>query len=371
MNKRTFAVFAVSLMFAFAIVVGVQAQSGGQKEHLAPLPAGASYAPDSDEVKLSDVYEQVTQSVVNINVATQVGGAGTGSGFVIDTDGHIVTNNHVVEDAAYIEVTFVDGTIVPASMVGGDPDSDLAVIRVDPAQTNLVPVTFTDSDEVFVGQNTMAIGSPFGKDFTLTTGIVSALDRSLRNENQFSIPELIQTDAAITPGNSGGPLLDYSGSVIGVNTAILSGTRSASGVGFAIPSNTVRRIVPYLIEQGEYDHSWLGISGTTLHPAQRDKMGLSSNVKGVLVSSVSRNGPAAIAGLQGANNAVVTPLGRLPVGGDIITAVNGESIAQMNDLIAYLESETLPGDTITLTVQRDGSTEQIPITLQERPMSLR
>ncbi len=368
MKKRTLvalALVAVLTVGAIASVWSAQAQSGGA-DRLAALPAGAPYTPDDGELRLARMYDEVTPSVVHVSVVMR-GGGGTGSGFVIDTDGHIVTNNHVIEGAQYIEVTFVDGTILEAELVGRDPDADLAVIKVDPTKVALKPVTFANSDEVFVGQRVYAIGNPFGQDFTLTQGIVSALDRSLQNENNFSIPELIQTDAAINPGNSGGPLLDADGRVIGVNTAILSSSRTASGVGFAIPSNTVRRIVPYLIAKGKYEHSWLGIAGTTLRPEHRQAMGLADDVRGALVSEVTRGGPAQKAGLIGSMRTVNTPFGRLAVGGDVIVAVNDVPVEDMSDLISYLEVNTLPGDRITLRVLRSGMTLEIPVTLEPRP----
>ena len=349
MNKRKLSARVLLIVLLIAAAFGVwsvQAQDS-ETARLALLPAGATYQPRAEEVSLAQMYQEVTPSVVYVSVVTRFGG-GTGSGFVIDEEGHIVTNNHVVESAEYISVTFVDGTILEAELVGRDPDADLAVIKVDPAQAPLKPVTFADSSEAFVGQQVYAIGNPFGQEFTLTQGIVSALDRSLQNEDSFSIPELIQTDAAINPGNSGGPLLDADGRVIGVNTAIMSESRSASGVGFAIPSNTVRRIVPYLIAEGSYTHSWLGIAGATLLPEQREAMGLGEDVKGVIVSEVTRGGPAQKAGLSGAQQTITTPFGRLAVGGDIITAVNDKPIEKMSDLITYLEANTLPGDTITL-----------------------
>jgi 2-alkenal reductase len=305
--------------------------------------------------------------VVNISVLTDNGRAGNGSGFVIDTAGHIVTNGHVVSDARYVEVTFVDGTLLTADVIGIDTDSDLAVIQVEAAEAILQPVTFADSDQVFVGQQTLAIGSPFGQDFTLTTGIVSAIDRSLVTDSQFSIPELIQTDAAINPGNSGGPLLDRAGNVLGVNTAILSSTQANAGVGFAVPSNAVRRIVPYLIADGKFEHSWLGISGAAVEVAMREAMNLPDGLAGVMVSRVTATGPAGQAGLRGATGFIDTPLRRLPVNGDIITAVDGNPVSQMNDLVAYLDGDTLPGQTVMVTVWRDGQMIELPVTLRERP----
>jgi 2-alkenal reductase len=218
-----------------------------------------------------------------------------------------------------------------------------------------------------VGQSVLAIGSPFGQSFTLTTGIVSALDRSISAENNFSIPEVIQTDAAINPGNSGGPLLDMSGRVIGVNSAILSRSNSSAGVGFALPVNQVRRVVPYLIAYGQYQHSFLGISGTTLQPAQRQLMNLPPDLRGVMVASVAPNGPAARAGLRGASQAASSPFGDLPLGGDIITSINGIAVSEMSDLIAYLSANTLPGDIITVQLIRDGQLIETQIQLIARP----
>ena len=368
MNKRALVVvlLIVSVMVGVLVGVwGVEAQ-GGSQDQLAPLPAAATHQPTSDEQKVADLYQRVTQSVVNISVVTATGG-GTGSGFVIDTEGHIVTNNHVADGANTILVTFVDGTILEAKLVGNDPDADLAVIKVDPSQVTLQPVTFADSDKVFVGQRVFAIGSPFGEDFTLTEGIVSALDRSLQNANSFSIPELIQTDAAINPGNSGGPLLDQDGNVIGVNTAIASNSNSGSGVGFSIPSNSVRRIAPYLIANGSYQHSWLGISGSTLLAPQRDAMNLDSSVHGVIVGDVSNNSPASKAGLQGSQSTIKSSFGQLAINGDVITAINNTPITQMSDLIDYLESSTHPGDVVDLTIVRNGNTQTLSVTLAPRP----
>ncbi len=369
MSKYKFlSIFAAVILLA-GVVVGVwevKAQDG-VASGLSPLPAAAPYQPNSEELSTADLYQNVTQSVVNVSVTDGATMQGTGTGFVVDTAGNIVTNNHVVGNASYIEVTFVDGTIVEATLVGTDPEADLAVIHVDPSAVSLQPVTFADSSNVFVGQQVFAIGSPFNQAFTLTSGIVSALDRSLQNSNSFSIPELIQTDAAINPGNSGGPLLDHDGHVLGVNTAILSGSDSASGVGFAIPSNTVRRIVPYLIKDGKFEHSWLGIAGGTLMPAERKAMGLDTNTQGVIVSDVTSNSPASKAGLEAASSTVNTPFGTLPTNGDVITAINGTPVTQMSDLISYLDDQTRPGDTVTLSILRNGSPMQVQATLAPRP----
>ncbi|HML23974.1 MAG TPA: trypsin-like peptidase domain-containing protein [Aggregatilinea sp.] len=376
MSKKLLAMI-VSLVFAFGILlgaIGVMAQTG---DRLDPLSSGAPYTANEEEQRIADVYQRVSQSVVNVSVTLGQMGGGTGTGFVIDAQGHIVTNNHVAGDADSIEVTFIDGTILPAELVGNDPDADLAVIQVDPTLIDLQPVTLADSSAVFVGQEVMAIGSPFGQSFTATTGIVSALGRSLQQESNFSLPELIQTDAAINPGNSGGPLLDMAGNVIGVNTAIMSQSESSSGIGFSIPSNTVRRIVPYLIRDGQYEHTWLGISGMTLRPEQADALDLPNGQRGVMVTTVTAGSPAAGAGLQPALTdlqtqvsdvpTVTTPVGDVPLGGDIITRINDQPVNEMDDLITYLEENTRPGDTATLTVLRDGAQQTIDVTLTARP----
>jgi S1-C subfamily serine protease len=367
MLKRKSIALVVALAMMLGVVIGVVAQD--QIDVLAPLTAVEPYQPNAEELGLSQVYSSVVGSVVNVNVAGNDAPIGTGSGFVIDAEGHIVTNNHVVEDADYIEVSFVNGTRVEAELVGRDPSADLAVVQIDPNTPGLTlqPVSFADSDQVFIGEQVMAIGSPFGEEFTLTTGIVSALERTISGADRFSIPKVIQTDAAINPGNSGGPLLNWAGQVIGVNTAILSASNSGSGVGFSIPSNTVRRIVPYLIEHGEYQHSYLGISGAPLLAAQRETLNLPADFGGVVVGDVVPQGPADLAGVQGSTDNVETPFGRVPTDGDIITAINGQPVTEMNDLIEYLEANTQPGNTVTLSIVRDGQPLDLSVILQARP----
>lgn len=323
--------------------------------------------PAQQESELNAVYERVVGSVVNIVIADDSGPLGGGSGFVFDEEGYIVTNNHVVEQAEYIRVTFNDNTILDAQLIGRDPDSDLAVVKVDANGFDLQPLPIADSDEAFIGQPVMAIGSPFGQSFTLTTGIVSAVERTLRGEGRFTIPEVIQTDAAINPGNSGGPLLNLNGEVLGVNTAILSGSGTGSGVGFAVPSNAVQRIIPILIEEGDYQHSYLGLSGTPLSPSQRDVMDLPDGFEGVMVADVVTGGPAAEAGLRGSNVTINTPFGEQFIEGDIITAIDGEPVAGIVDLIAYLEANTRPGDSVTLTVWREGEQIETSVTVAARP----
>ncbi len=319
------------------------------------------------------IYANVNDSVVNIAVMTNMGpgmSSGEGSGFVWDTQGHIVTNNHVVENASQISVTFSDGTVVDAKLVGADPESDLAVIQVDPDGVDLHPVVLGDSHAVKVGDLAIAIGNPYGLSGTMTQGIVSALSRSLPvdetdaySSGNYTIPDIIQTDAAINPGNSGGVLVNIAGEVIGVTSAIRSSTNANSGIGFVIPAHIVQRVAPVLIDNGAYAHPRMGISGTTLTPALADEMGLDADQQGVLVVSVSPGSPADQAGLQGASQQRNVS-GRISVeGGDIITAVDGKALKTFEELISYVFNETVVGQTIDLTVLRDGREQTIELTL--------
>ncbi len=323
-------------------------------------------------VDLTDIYQQVSPSVVSINVVARREGSqfsgpggdqvfGSGSGFVIDTAGHIVTNYHVVEGATEIVVNFFDGTLAQGEVVGLDPDSDLAVVRVDLPEERLSPVTFGDSDALEVGQPVIAIGSPFGERWTLTSGIVSGLERTIRGLNPgFSIGGVIQTDAAINPGNSGGPLLTMDGQVIGVNAQIATTSGVSTGVGFAIPGNLTQRVARELIANGVVSYSYLGITGSDITLGVMEAFGLPNNFRGVVVQSVPPNTPAARAGLQGAG---VDGNDGTPQSLDIITAIDGVAMNSMADLISYIAQETQPGDTVTLSVLRDG-TEQVELQVQ-------
>jgi 2-alkenal reductase len=324
------------------------------------------------------LYNQLTPSVVSINVVSRASGFsssqneggfayGSGSGFVIDTQGHIVTNNHVVDGATSIEVNFYDGTIARGEIVGLDPDSDLAVLKVNIPSESLHPIKFADSDQVVVGQSTIAIGSPFGEEWTMTTGIISALNRTIQGLTNFSIGSVIQTDAAINPGNSGGPLLNLAGEVIGVNSQIISRSQSNSGIGFAIPSNLVQRVVSDLLTNGSVEYSYLGISGGRVDLALMETMNLPNNMNGVVVQEVVSGGPAARAGLQAPGNVRVVNGQRVPTSADIITAIDGTPVTGMPTLVSYLAANTKPGDTVNLTVWRGGQQINIPVTLSARP----
>jgi S1-C subfamily serine protease len=297
---------------------------------------------------------------------------GEGSGFVVDTQGHIVTNNHVVADTTELRVTFFDGTTVPASIVGTDPDSDLAVIKVDVPPESLRPVIWGDSDQVHVGQRAIAIGNPFGYENTLTSGIISGLSRSLPAvTTKYRIPDIIQTDAAINPGNSGGPLLNSQGEVVGINSAIVpnfnqSGERSFLGVGFAIPSNLAQRVVPALIADGVFEHPWIGFEGMDIIPEIASAMNL-SEVKGALVTRTIPGSPAAKAGLRGGDQEVQVMGQPLTIGGDVIIAIDGEAVGRFDDILSYLNRRTEVGQDVQLTIIRDGKTEMVTVTLGKRP----
>jgi len=321
--------------------------------------------------RLIELYEVTNPAVVNIQVRQIVGDSnaqgqlqfGQGSGFVFDTLGHIVTNFHVVDDADQLNVIFADGRNSLAEVVGTDPGSDLAVILVDDMPEDLLPLSLGNSGTLRVGQQVVAIGNPFGLQGTMTTGIVSALGRTLPSQTQiagggqFSIPSVIQTDTAINPGNSGGPLLNLAGEVVGINTAIESSDRQFSGVGFAVPSDSVARIVPILIESGDFPHPWLGISGTDLNSQIREELGLPPEQVGILVVSVLEGGPASGTGLRSYEDGE----------GDLITSVDGIVIRDFEDLLTFISGRTSVGQTITLSILRSAEQIDIPVELGERP----
>ena len=295
-----------------------------------------------------------------------------GSGFVWDDQGHIVTNHHVVDGADRLTVILSDGSEWTADVLGTDPDSDLAVLKLVDGDGPAMPsAPLGDSGAVKAGQLAVAIGSPFGQEFTITKGIVSAIGRTIRSGNsQFSIPEVIQTDAPINPGNSGGPLLDRNGHVIGVNTQIISRSGANSGIGFAVPINTAKRVIPELIEHSKYQYAWLGISGTSLTPDVAELMDLPRDTRGTLVIDVIKDGPAKAAGLLGSNRSKLVEGVDLRLGGDIIVAIDDTQVQTIDDLIAYLVDHARPQDESVLEVIReDGIREKLNVTLDRRPSS--
>lgn len=382
----------------------------------APAPVAASPAQSvvagDLQSALERVYEQVNPSVVSIRVRVNAAdqlqqmlpdlpnlpnlpnmpnlpntpnspdtpqyAAAQGSGFVWDKQGHIVTNNHVVDGSDQIYVTFSDGTTLAAKLVGHDPDSDLAVIQIeDTNKVELRPILVGDSAKAKVGQFVVAIGNPFGLENTMTFGIVSAIGRSIPASGEsnallggrpsYTIPDVIQTDAPVNPGNSGGVLLDLDGNLLGVPSQIESPVRASAGVGFAIPSAIVKQVVPELIENGKFEHAWIGISGGTLAPELADAMGLPATQRGALVSEVTAGSPAEKAGLVGSTKDATINGQQMKVGGDVIVGIAGQPVNEFDDLVAYLAREGKVGDTVDLKVIRDGKDTIVSLTFAARP----
>jgi S1-C subfamily serine protease len=342
---------------------------------VALLPATVSPAIQmvSEDQVLVDLYARANPAVVNITVYGSMGDSvialGQGSGFVYDTQGNIITNAHVIHGAQEIEVTFSDGLVRTAARVGEDLNSDLAVVNVE-LPDGVGPLPLGDMENLAVGQTVVAIGNPFGLQGTLTRGIISALGRTIPALTIFSIPQAIQTDAAINPGNSGGPLLNLQGEVIGVNAQIETDGTSISniGVGFAIPVSIIRRVVPDLIANGEYIWPWLGVSGRDVTPLLVEAMNLPVE-RGAYVASVVEGGPALQAGLRGAREVITIDGRSVDAGGDVIIAIDDTPVLTFDDLLLYLSLQTSPGQTVTLTIIRDGQTRDVEVTLQPRPSS--
>ena len=371
----------------------------------APTPVAADIVAqaDAEELLLINLYERVNPSVVSLEVVVDGSNEpgfiipdvptpddndnqsppdedfgpfnprGQGSGFVYSADGYIVTNSHVVEEARAIFVTFFNGLEVPAEVIGRDYDSDLAVIKVDVPAEILLPVTWGDSEKVAVGQRAVAIGNPFGFAGSLTTGIVSGLSRELFSlRGRYRIPDIIQTDAAINPGSSGGPLLNSRGEVVGVTSAIVPrqagfGERSFLGVGFAVPSNLAQRVLPALIERGEYDHPWLGVQINDVTSEIAQEMGLSEPFGALIVQTLPGT-PAATGGLRGGDIEFVTRDGfPIRLGGDVIVAMEGEPIKNFSDLLSFLSLKGVIDEPITITAIRDGEEIELEVAPGARP----
>ncbi len=328
------------------------------------------------EELLVTLFERVNPGVVAIQTLTAQG-SGLGSGFVVDTQGHVVTNYHVVEEADELEVDFPSGYKVRGEVIAVDLDSDLAVIKVDAPASELYPLPMGDSDQLKVGQTVVAIGNPFGLSSTMTVGVVSAKGRTLESIRQapaggfFSAGDLIQTDASINPGNSGGPLLNLKGEVVGVNRAIrTTGTTATgepvnSGIGFAISINIVKRVVPVLIEKGKYDYPYIGVTAReSISLIEQEALGLSTAV-GAYIVEVAQGGPADRAGLRGGS--IRTSIPGLLGGGDLITRVDDQPVQVFGDLLSYLMKNKSPGDEITITILRDGEEDEFVVKLEKRP----
>lgn len=320
----------------------------------------------SYEYSLVDIFEKSEESVVQVNVLRGGSDGGMGSGFVYSEEGYIITNQHVVRDAKKVTVTFLDGEAYIGDVIGTDPDLDIAVVKVSPSNTYLQPITIGDSSKLKVGEKIAAIGNPFGLSGSMTSGIVSQIGRLLPQESGYSIPDVIQTDAAINPGNSGGPLINMKGEVVGINTAIQSITGEFSGIGFAVPSNTVKKIVPVLIEDGEFKHPWMGISGTDVDPELADFRELKSS-KGFLVISVIEGSPAEQAGLIGVTETKEIDGRELAVDGDIVLSIDGKTVRKISDILIHLQREKSIGDEMVLSVNRNGEILELTMVLEERP----
>ena len=327
------------------------------------------------ESQLNIIYSTSLPSIVHIKVRQTVQGffqnqeqTGEGSGFIWDTEGNIVTNYHVVASASIVDVEFADGSQYPASVIGLDPNSDLAIIKVNSNGKILTPLNLGDSTNVKVGNHTIVIGSPFGQEFSMSSGIVSAIKRTVPSQNtMFSIPNVIQTDAAINPGNSGGPLLDIEGNVIGINSQIISRSGGNQGIGFAIPINSVKKIIPTLIKGEKFEYPYIGITGMDLNTNLKKALEIDSEIKGVMIVDVVKGSPADLGGLSGYTGTVSDNVNSYPSGGDILTAINTIPIKSLSDLLTLLFSDYSPGDSITFTILRDSNSLDLDITLISRP----
>jgi S1-C subfamily serine protease len=365
-------------LLGIGLIIGLGAYWAGSHYGPRPTPAkvnavklpptGTETGLDPTENENVRIYRDASPSVANIVTRTvqydffynPVSVEGAGSGFLIDKDGHILTNYHVVEGAQQIEVTLGDQTRETAKFIGADQRNDIALIQIDAKGHNFTPLTLGDSRNLIVGQRALAIGNPFGFSGTLTTGIISALGRTVQTSDTTFIDEAIQTDAAINKGNSGGPLLDSHGQVIGINSAIYAPSGTTSGIGFAIPINTARRVAEDLIKYGRVRRATLGAEGRPLWPQLADYLKLPVKA-GILIEKVTPGGPAALAGIRGGSKTIVG-LQELRVGGDVIIAIDGKEVASGTDLNLLL-NRAQPGDTVTLTIMRDGKRMDVPVKL--------
>jgi S1-C subfamily serine protease len=322
---------------------------------------------DTDiEFSLAEVFERSEMSVVQVNVL-RGGDGGIGSGFVYSKEGHIITNQHVVKDSTKVTVTFLDGESFIGDVIGIDRDLDIAVVKVNSNNPErLQPLIIGDSSKLTVGEKITAIGNPFGLSGSMTSGIVSQMGRLLPQDTGYSIPDVIQTDAAINPGNSGGPLFNMNGEVVGINTAIQSTTGEFTGVGFAVPSNTIKKVVPVLIRDGEFKHPWMGISGTDVDPELAEMRELESS-KGFVVVSVIEGSPAEKAGMKGVTQTRERDGREFPMDGDIITEIDGKTVRKISDILVHLQREKSVGDEMIITVLRTGVSFDLTMILEERP----
>ena len=364
---------AIILLFAFVFVPAQEMTSPEliiSNGHDATSLGDENTLPIKGDLTLVELFKKTEQGVVKIETDANDSLSdrnAVGSGFVYDIFGHTITNAHVIDNATKVTVTFLDGNQYNAEIIGADKFTDIAVIKVNEKPRLLHPLDIGDSSDLLVGEQVAAIGNPFGLSGSMTSGIVSQLGRLMYSPDPgFSIPDVIQTDAAINPGNSGGPLLNMKGEVIGINTAIRSSTGEFTGVGFAVPSNTIKKIVPSLIEEGKYHHPWMGITGIDIDPDLAKIRELGS-AKGFLVVTVIDGHPADDAGLQGVSKTVEIDGKEYPIDGDIIISVDGKEVRKINDILVHLQREKSVGDEMILGVMRDGDLIHLTLTLAERP----
>ena len=320
---------------------------------------------------LTEIFERTEESVVQVNIRSDnaINNRGNmGSGFVYKDDGYIITNHHVVDNAERVTITFLDGESYIAKIIGTDADLDIAVLKVEMGSTYLQPIPIGDSSHLKVGEPIAAIGNPFGLSGSMTSGIISQIGRLLPQDSGYSIPDVIQTDAAINPGNSGGPLLNMKGEVVGMNTAIQSATGEFTGVGFAVPSNTIKKVVPVLIRDGIFHHPWMGISGSDVDPDLAKIRELNSS-KGFLIATVIEGSPAEAAGLQGVTITKEIDGREYPLDGDIIIKIDDIVVRKISDILIHLQREKSIGDELIMTVNRDGTMIEAVLVLGERPQN--
>jgi S1-C subfamily serine protease len=381
MRSRTTRIATVTAALVAAAAVGVgggvttfaalDSDEGSTTVRQVTVESSQPAASTSESLSVSEIYEEAYQAVVEItslsSQSSPLGGEqqaqGQGSGFVYDAEGHIVTNDHVVEGAEQVSVRFWDGSTSDATVVGTDPSTDLAVIKVDAPASVLKPLELGDSSQLSVGEGVVALGSPFGLEGTATSGIVSALNREMTSPNGFTISNSIQTDAAINHGNSGGPLLNAAGQVIGVNTQIKSDSGGNDGIGFAVPSSTVAEIVPQIVSSGSVEHAYLGVAVASLPQSVADELGVPA---GVMVTEVRQGTPAAEAGLRAATGSATVDGQSYPTGGDVVTAVDGTAVADGAGLQSAIDAKR-PGDSVEITYTRDGSSTTVQVSLGTRP----
>ncbi len=363
-----YGIIVLVLVFAFVIE-----QQKTDLTHQTSIPGNLMPSSSGSQLSLADLFSKSQDGVVQI-VVRKTGDNSSdraiGSGIVYDLGGHIITSNHVVADYQKIRVVFHDGESYAANVTGTDVFADLAVIKVNADPLVLHPLPLGDSSKLRIGDSVIAIGSPFGLSGSMTSGIISQLGRILNPPNlqSFSIPNVIQTDAAINPGNSGGPLLNSQGEVIGINTAIQTETGEFSGVGFAIPSNTMKRIVPSLIQSGHYKHPWLGISGISIDPDLAASLGISTHA-GFLVENIVSDSPASKAGLHASNQTKTIDGVKYKYGGDIIVGVDNNQVSKLEDLLNYLQDNKSAGDKMIVHIIRNNKNMDLTLVLQERPYS--